>query len=788
MLIDGVLGSEAIDSSAEVLSVEGADVSDWENGTFLANWEHAPGEKGADTIVGVVVYCKKILKESDCENDRQRDYWKRVKLPYIYGIVRLFDRAGHKNAQAIAAIIRDNAANGENLVCRFSVEGHTLERTGNRLASSILKRVAITVRPCNRTANSGLISDPDAPEGFKKEHLDEKERDALIFEETAKFEDPLCRRLGSAFEVECNPLLKDEDLAKTLDAGSTNGVPGTLTQGAALQREDLRHKVVKLIAKYHAAADFKKDEFRAYLKHELPDVSDAYIDHFTDAAEDFHVNKRMLKAESPVLGLLRDMNTGFSVNRLHALSVDVNHALSQMKGGRELPTDYYPEVHTVGMKNGDEVHPVGRILIHEGEISHLEDYHGLLNTLLPEGPMDEHAAARMYAMMASPHLVVHNKLPQPTPPAPPAPEQEQAPIQVPQIAERPASVFQYKRVGMDRPHTLEVHGKTYLLDGNQLSDEEVAAILSNVSQGTAEIRYTISGAANKVQKMESVIRDLLKSMEHETKERRAKLHAALTAVRAAADAGHIDREHERVLTQHLYEDSMTPGIGNKAAAEEFVEKGKPGVYVQMDGNEFRSINEKFGHHGGDAAIKVFGQYARQAMDEAVGRGPGGGKLFRNPDENNIYRNGGDEFMAHVPSHEHAAKFARLLSQKLDAHPPMAGMDPDGRNYSTHKMSMSFGFGLDAKTADSALYHAKAQKIHPETKQKIYDQARVPNLAHSLVPGFEGPINMHDPAGEAIHHHVAPAPKAAEAPKPPEPKLATIDRSDAIKLVTAMHGS
>ena len=756
MLLDGILGSEAIDSSGECLCVSGADISDWEAGTLLCNWEHEPGEKGASTIVGKVVYAKKIFSKDDCDNDRQLEYWNKIKLPLIYGVIRLFDGAGHAEAQRIAAIIRDCAANNEMLACRYSVEGKRLDadKTSPYLKHSIIRRIAITVQPCNRSANSGLLLDPKAPEGFKKQYV--KNPDDFITNDTHKFEDPEFTRLGGSVEVECNPLI-----AKALSAGSMNGSPGSLVQGAALQKEDLGKKVVELIRKY-AAGDFKKDEFRAYIKHELPGVSDEYIDHFVNAAENFHADKKVLKAESPVMGLLHDMQDQISVNRLQALSVEVNHALAQLKGAQHnpRPRDYLPEIHTVDMRNGDDLHPVGRILVHDGRIRHLEDYHGLLAALLPEGRMDEHAAARMYALSTSPHLSVTRDLPEPEPEQPlavPVPEAPAAPP-MPEIIERPPSVFQYKRAGMERPHTLEVQGDTYLLDGNLLSPEEVQIILSNVSQRAAEIRYMRGGtAANKVQKMESSIRDLVKSLEDTADDERAQLHDLLMESRRLVEAGQMAPKHERALTRFLYGDRMTPGLGNKAAAEEFVSKKKPGVYIQMDGNGFKSINDNHGHAAGDKAIKAFGQYAREAMDEAVGRGPGGGKLFRTPDDQDIFRNGGDEFMAHVPSHEHAAKFARLLAQKLDAHPPINGH---------HKLSMSFGFGLDPGTADSALYHAKAQKYHPGTTQSKHPVGMIPNMAHSLVPGHEGAIPMHEPEAAAIHHSVAPAPTPTEPPKTP----------------------
>ncbi len=301
MIIDGALGSEAIDSSGEVLSVEGADISDVDKGSCLLNWEHQPGEKGASTIVGIVLAAKKIYSRSDCETDRQRMYWDEIKLPYIYGLCRLYDGAGHEEAKRIAAIIRDHAANNEPIVCRFSVEGATLTKEDNRLVSSIVRRVAVTVKPCNRTALSGLIEDPNAPEGFDKKHVKEKVRDLLDFSDTEKSEnyDPMFQRLGKSVPVLINPMV-DESLAKAYTAGMGGGAPSTLTGGAALQREDLGNRKKKMIdvIKTYKAEKFNRVDFRSFAKTHLPEASDEFLDHFADMAEDYHVKRSLIKKEA----------------------------------------------------------------------------------------------------------------------------------------------------------------------------------------------------------------------------------------------------------------------------------------------------------------------------------------------------------------------------------------------------------------------------------------------------------------------------------------------------------
>lgn len=299
MIIDGVLGSEAIDSSGEVLDVAGADISDVDKGTLLLNWEHEPGEKGASTLVGKVISAKKIYSASDCDNDRQRMYWKQVQLPFIYGVMRLRDGAGHEEAKRIAALIRDDVANDEMVVCRFSVEGSTLTKEDNRLKESIIRRVAVTVKPCNRTANAGLIEDPNAPPGFEKKHVKEKTEDILDLEHAAKNElaNPLFERLGSSLAVACNPILDEAVLTKAYEAGVPSAAPSALTGGAALQREDLgstKDKALALVREYGHRGRFDKAEFRAMAKNKLPEASDEFLDHFADVAEDYHIKRSQL--------------------------------------------------------------------------------------------------------------------------------------------------------------------------------------------------------------------------------------------------------------------------------------------------------------------------------------------------------------------------------------------------------------------------------------------------------------------------------------------------------------
>lgn len=301
MKISGILASSATDSSGERLDIDGADISDYEQGLGAVNWEHQGASKGDQgrEIVGKIVSARKIYSESDCENEDQLHYWNLFKLPMIYGVIRLYDAAGHEGAKAIAAQIRDHVANNEPISVKFSVEGTTVVREGNLLKETILRACALTLRPCNKTAVSGLLQDPNAPEGWKKDHVDSEDEDILarVAQDAKKFELPDgMEKLGKAVEVLYVPF--DQPLAKTYTAGSTDAAPSALTGGSALQRENLvtkktwRKKATEVVAKFLKGESEDKKDLETNLRNELPEASDEFIGHFMNIAEDYIVKLR----------------------------------------------------------------------------------------------------------------------------------------------------------------------------------------------------------------------------------------------------------------------------------------------------------------------------------------------------------------------------------------------------------------------------------------------------------------------------------------------------------------
>lgn len=399
-----------------------------------------------------------------------------------------------------------------------------------------------------------------------------------------------------------------------------------------------------------------------------------------------------------------------------------------------LPNDIYHAQLLVARDGGVYRHPAGRFMIKDGVLHHLEDYHGELGRVIPEGVVDDLTVDKInrcgpHLSIASHHDIVNGHrldfVPEhPLPAMLPDPQVQAAqPAQAASMPPLPkfAPVFHYHRAGHDRPHTVEVKGGKYMLDGNPLEHDEVQAILDNVRTGAARLRYAQTGA-------------LAKAEPYEVQEEKGK---QLDPQEALARLDQLGSGNEKVtealaaLRRHIFEDPMT-GLGNKYAYQEFRKKNVPGVTVVGDANFFKGINDVYGHEAGDSAIKALGS-AWKAAVESTGEGK-------------AHRFGGDEFHAHFPTYEHAARFARSLRHNLQQVPPVSG---------THRLSMSLGVGDNFEAADKALYSAKAQKAGhtPTTIQPI--------LAHSLHPQSPGMVPT-DPSELALVR-----PPAAPASTVPE---------------------
>lgn len=335
LIIDGVVASEAVDSSGEILRVEGCDISDLKSGKGVLNWEHRGDDANgasANDIIGLCVYAKKIYKMSDCEDERQRKYFKEVKeIPYIYGRFELFDDEDHLGAKSAAAIIRWHAKRNLPLLVRYSIEGSTLEKDGQVLKQSIARKVAATIKPANKSCFSGIYT-PGGKDTKKDSPIEEQSKAAVPAKEQAeeldskkdengwlaqlkRERDPMAIPLGGAIEMEFNPeydstgYTQDENeqiakslmdglekLHKALEAGSYNAAPSTLVGGAALQVEDLgprKSRVQVLNALKSAIRDWAGEgDLGKFIKMYMPEASDEFVDKFRDETKNWGLKQR----------------------------------------------------------------------------------------------------------------------------------------------------------------------------------------------------------------------------------------------------------------------------------------------------------------------------------------------------------------------------------------------------------------------------------------------------------------------------------------------------------------
>src|SRR5688500_5534694 len=171
--IDMIAGSQLRDTQGEMLSVDGADIADLQIGRGRLNDNHG---KGFFNSIGKVTSAKKIFGPEDCEDDRHKYYWEKVKSPFIYVRGFLYDDEDHPNARAAAAILRNIHKSDCPLKLKASVEGGVIARglkDSNLLARTKIHSVALTFTPANQNT---LVE----PLNLKKTNVDWEEDKRLI--------------------------------------------------------------------------------------------------------------------------------------------------------------------------------------------------------------------------------------------------------------------------------------------------------------------------------------------------------------------------------------------------------------------------------------------------------------------------------------------------------------------------------------------------------------------------------------------------------------------------------
>ena len=162
------------------------------------------------------------------------------------------------------------------------------------------------------------------------------------------------------------------------------------------------------------------------------------------------------------------------------------------------------------------------------------------------------------------------------------------------------------------------------------------------------------------------------------------------------------------LINQMSQDPMT-GLYHKQHFQE-LEK-EPGVFIYIDGDGIKKINDSFGHNAGHAAIEALARGIKNVM--------------RNKDDVKITRFGGDEFVVHVKDISIATGVnigKRILKsiQDQDVSKTFKGTKDIKEELSKMPLGASIGVGKTEAEADEALYKAKSKgrnRVEFFTKKK-----------------------------------------------------------------------
>ncbi len=270
--LHGISSTEDLDSAGERIKIDGIDISSLPlDGLF--NWEHK--DQTSSQIIGKVLYSKKILKESDCDNEHHKYFWKKAgEKPYLYVLGVLFDKFNHSGAMDVAAMLRFDKAidtSETKQTIGFSIEGSKLDKKGNIITKCIARKVTVTNLPCNKVCIAELLEDPEDVKSISKESFFD------IFKKAEKMETDL-RKNEKTYKVASKKKKKlskfySSNVQKALTAScGTGGAPSARTGMSALSKEYMK-KTMKKISNESFNRMGKKEELIKFLTYKMPKLS-----------------------------------------------------------------------------------------------------------------------------------------------------------------------------------------------------------------------------------------------------------------------------------------------------------------------------------------------------------------------------------------------------------------------------------------------------------------------------------------------------------------------------------
>jgi hypothetical protein len=247
LIFEGLASAELKDQTNEVMSLEGMDITDLENGTGYLNWDHS---NAPQDIIGKVISAKKIFNDKDCETPNQKKFWDQVKEPFLWIKGEIFTEGGpneFEKAKQVAALMKRFSQYGLSPI-RLSVEGKVLQRDGKDdkvLARTSVSRVAVTARPCLKETRTEIVGESSVQKAIHDLGLD-----TLSKNELGSIPDP------TPISIEMNPTEKAlaalNSLKKALSVGYGQALaPQARTGAAAMTKESfiVKARPIKLKVK-----------------------------------------------------------------------------------------------------------------------------------------------------------------------------------------------------------------------------------------------------------------------------------------------------------------------------------------------------------------------------------------------------------------------------------------------------------------------------------------------------------------------------------------------------------
>jgi hypothetical protein len=269
---DCVATLQCKDSQGETLMLDGADISELEAGRGIINDNHS---NTLVNVLGRVISAKKIYKPEDCEDDRQKYYWDKIKTPYLYAKAELFPE--HRAAEAAAAILKYSHFKDSPLRLRCSVEGGIVER-GNKdttvLSKTKIRGIALTFTPANHSTLVEGLTFQKANPSLKEINLMKSvipyavdNVPALVDLSTRMVLNQISSKINEAtmlIKALKSEKKKNEKLGKAMTCGfGGGGEPGALVSGGVITKESIKKeekKPVKKELKYLSCDKCGKDQ------------------------------------------------------------------------------------------------------------------------------------------------------------------------------------------------------------------------------------------------------------------------------------------------------------------------------------------------------------------------------------------------------------------------------------------------------------------------------------------------------------------------------------------------